>query len=349
MNTKKSYKKELVYSIIFVVLFCLGASMYAKWKQTGSPFVPTTILYFFTLILMVVPVGMLAKKIFGYIERKAHLKYVIPALLIFYAGVYAIAYLSITTGVFLWFLIHGRSLNEFFPHLFKYELSAPSGGLMTWLMAITLMFFYIIWTKALAREQKLIREKLQYQYQTLKQQVNPHFLFNSLNTLSSLINTLPGIAETFTNKLSSIYRYILDNAAKDRIPLPAEIAFVTDYFYLYQVRDESKVYLNINLESCDKCEIIPVSLQVLVENALKHNMASREKPLTIDIFCEKEYIVVKNNLQKMDTLVESAKIGLKNLGERVKLMTGKELLVSETIDEFIVKMPYIPSHESTNS
>jgi hypothetical protein len=348
MKTQKSKKKELIYSAVFVVLFCLGVSMYAKWKQTGSPFVPTTILYFFTLILMCIPTGLLAFKVFKYIEQKAHIRYVIPALIIFYAGVYAIAYISITIGVFLWYIIHGWSLNGFFPHLFKYELQFNL-NLLPWLLAVSLMFLYIIWTKTLAREQKLIQEKLQYQYQTLKQQVNPHFLFNSLNTLSSLIVTLPDIAETFTNKLSSIYRYILDNVAKDKIPLQAEIAFVTDYFYLYQIRDEGKVFLNVNLEACDKCEVIPVSLQVLVENALKHNEASKERPLSIDIYCENKYIVVKNNLQKMDTLIESAKIGLKNLGERVKLITGKDLAVTEMNNQFIVKMPYIFSYESTNS
>ena len=349
METKKSNKKELIYSGVFIILFCAGAAMLRKWKQVGTPFVPETILVFFTMLLMSILIVPLAIKIFKFIEKKALLKYTIPALLVFYAGVYIIAYFSISIWVFIWFIIKGRNLAEFFPHLFKYELSEPNGGLMIWLLIITLMFFYLIWVRTLAREQKLIQEKLQYQYQTLKQQVNPHFLFNSLNTLSSLINTLPGIAETFTNKLSAIYRYILDNGAKDKIPLQSEIFFVTDYFFLYQVRDESKVFLNIRVNDCLECLIIPVSLQVLVENALKHNVASKEKPLTIDIFCEGEYIIVKNNLQKMDTLVESAGIGLKNLGERSKLITGKELVVKETQNEFIVKMPYMVNNENINS
>jgi sensor histidine kinase YesM len=349
MKTKKPYKKELIYSIVFVILFSLGASMFTKWKQTGNPFVTETILYFLVMLLMSGLTGLLALKIFNYIEKKAVPKYIIPALFVFYIGGYAASYIAIIIGVFIWFIIKGRSLTEFFPHFFKYELPAPNSGLISWLLAITVMFFYIIWIRTLTREQKLREEKLQYQYQTLKQQVNPHFLFNSLTTLSSLINTLPGIAETFTDKLSSIYRYILDNGAKDKISLQAEIAFVTDYFYLYQIRDEGKVYLNITLDACNKCEIIPVSLQVLVENALKHNMASKERPLSIEIFCEKEHIIVKNNLQKMDTLVESAGIGLKNLGERIKLITGKELLVQETNKEFIVRIPYIITNENTNS
>ena len=241
-------------------------------------------------------------------------------------------------------------LSTFLPNLFKYELpAAPNSNLMIWLLLSTIMFFYILWAKAMKREQKLREEKLQYQYQTLKQQVNPHFLFNSLNTLSSLINLQSDVADTFINKLSSIYRYILENGSNDRIQLQKEISFVTDYFHLYKIRDEEKIQLNIKLENSLNFYLVPVSLQILVENALKHNIATREKPLNINIYNEEGYIVVKNNLQKMTTLVESAKTGLKNLNERIHLSTGKDLVITETNTEFIVKMPYTTNNESINS
>lgn len=344
MKSQKQNKKELIFTFLFIFLCSIGAAMYAKWKQTGTPFVPETILYFCTVFLVSICTWLMAVRLLRYIETKTNLvKQVIPALLGFYVGVYIISYLSITLGVFVWFLVKGRSLVEFFPHLFKYELkpNTPTGNLMIWLLLATLMFFYVLWKRAMEREQKLREEKLLYQYETLKQQVNPHFLFNSLNTLSSLINTFPVVAESFTNKLSLIYRYILENSGSDKISLQNEISFVTNYFYLYKIRDEDKINLHIDLKNCDQCEVVPVSLQVLVENALKHNMATREKQLNIDIYCEEKYIVVKNNLQKMTTLVDSSKIGLKNLSERIKLITGMELLVNETADEFIVKMPII--------
>jgi len=344
MKSKKQNKKELLVTFLFIFFFSIIAAMYAKWKQIGTPFVPETILYFCTVFLISICSGLLAVRLLRYIETKTNLvKQVIPAILGFYVGVYVISYLSITSGVFVWFLIKGRSLEEFFLHLLKYELkpNTPTGNLMIWLLLATLMFFYVLWKRAMEREQKLKEEKLLYQYETLKQQVNPHFLFNSLNTLSSLINTFPVVAETFTNKLSSIYRYILENSESDKISIQYEISFVMEYFYLYKIRDEGKINLHINLNDYDQCEVVPVSLQILVENALKHNLTTREKPLHIYICREEKYIIVKNNLQKMTTLVCSSKIGLKNLAERIKLITGKKLLVNETADEFIVKMPII--------
>ncbi|MFZ1978268.1 MAG: histidine kinase, partial [Bacteroidota bacterium] len=205
MKTQNKNKSALTNSFIVIFFFCVGVAMYVKWKQTGTPFVPETILYFCILLLLSICTALLGMKVLSYIETKTHLvKQVIPALLVFYVGVYIISYLSITLGVFVWFLIKRLSLAEFFPHLFKYELPVPDGNLMIWLLIATLTFFYMLWKRAMGREQKLREEKQVFQYETLKNQVNPHFLFNSLNTLSSLVVTKPSLAETFINKLSYI-------------------------------------------------------------------------------------------------------------------------------------------------
>jgi LytS/YehU family sensor histidine kinase len=191
------------------------------------------------------------------------------------------------------------------------------------------------------REQKLKEENLIFQNQTLKNQINPHFLFNSLNTLSSLVNTQTETAEFFINRLSSIYRYILENGPKDKVSLQAELAFVNDYFSLHKIRSDDKIQLNSNVKDADKYEIIPVSLQLLIENAIKHNMATRESPLKIFIYLENQYIIVKNNLQRMATQLKSTKTGLKNLSERIRLMTGKELIIEEAKDYYLVKVPLL--------
>jgi LytS/YehU family sensor histidine kinase len=198
-----------------------------------------------------------------------------------------------------------------------------------------------LWRKSVLREQKLREENLIFQNQTLKNQINPHFLFNSLNTLSSLVHTKTEIADKFINRLSSMYRYILENSPKDKVPLEAELGFIKDYFFLYKIRDEDKIQLTIDLDDPDKYEIMPVSLQLLTENAIKHNMATRENPLQISIYRDNRYIVVKNNLQKMPAELESTKTGLKNLSERVKLSTGKELIIEESQSEYLVKVPLI--------
>lgn len=203
------------------------------------------------------------------------------------------------------------------------------------------IFIVLLWQASLKREQQLREEKLIFQNETLKNQVNPHFLFNSLNTLSSLIHTQPDVAEEFTNRLSYIYRYILEYSTKDRVPLNIELAFIEDYFFLHKIRDDGKIQLQINIDDKDKFEILPVSLQILVENAVKHNKATRESPLKISIYIEDNFITVKNNLQKMSGQIKSTQIGLKNLGQRVNLVSRKALIVEETADEFIVKIPLL--------
>ncbi len=146
------------------------------------------------------------------------------------------------------------------------------------------VFLYVQWQDAIKREQKLREEKLTFQYETIKNQVNPHFLFNSLNTLSSLIKVDAELSEKFIQKFSSIYRYILENKDASLINLQSEIDFVESYFYLQQIRGPDKVSLEVEFVDPENYEILPISLQILVENSIKHNMASRAQPLQIRIF-----------------------------------------------------------------
>ncbi|MFN2128484.1 MAG: sensor histidine kinase [Anaerolineales bacterium] len=223
-------------------------------------------------------------------------------------------------------------------------LAGTALGMFKWagigLLFASPIFFFIPWQQSLKREFELREQNLIFQNETLKSQVNPHFLFNSLNTLSSLMNNEVELANRFVGKLSLIYRYILDNSVKTKIALKEEIAFVRDYFYMHQVRSEGKIRLDIDIKEKEyQHEIMPVSLQILVENAIKHNMATLEKPLEIRLFMGDGYIVVENNLQKLATQVNSTKIGLKNLNERIRLLTGKEIIISESDDTFSVKIP----------
>lgn len=209
------------------------------------------------------------------------------------------------------------------------------------LLFTTPMFFFIPWQQSMKREFELREQNLIFQNETLKSQVNPHFLFNSLNTLSSLVNTQTDTAGHFIIKLSSIYRYILDNGSKVKVPLNDELQFIRDYFFLHQIRNEGKIFLSIDIENDINYDILPVSLQLLIENAIKHNMATFDKPLKIGIYTEGQHVVVKNNVQKMATQVVSTKIGLKNLNERVRLITGNEIIIEETANEFLVKVPLL--------
>jgi sensor histidine kinase YesM len=229
------------------------------------------------------------------------------------------------------------AITEFFEYEFSGWFRATLGGLSFG----AVIFIMIQWQDALKREQKLREENLVFQNETLRSQVNPHFLFNSLNTISSLIQTDPGRADQFVGNLASVYRYILENGQKDRVPIQSELELTNRYFDLHRVRDEDKITLNIDYTGADSYQILPVSLLILIENAIKHNAATREMPLSISVFFEEQNLVVRNNLQRKASQSRSTGIGLKNLAERISLISGRQLVIDETNDYFTVKMPLL--------
>jgi len=273
-------------------------------------------------------------------DSPGFLKRTVIRLLLFYATVLLIASALFLALYLFYYLRAGDPLSEFLPNLLNFELKSFITATAIGFALGALFFFYTQWADALKRMQKLKEEKLIFQYETLKSQVNPHFLFNSLNTLSSLVRKDVELSERFIQKLSMVYRYVLENQDKDLVSVADELDFVHDFFYLQQIRDEGKIELKIDENGSKEARIIPVSLQMLVENALKHNKASRKEPLVITIHFEGlDKLVVRNNLQEKEQLGNSAGIGLKNLAERCKLILGRETEVQRTEDEFIVKLP----------
>jgi LytS/YehU family sensor histidine kinase len=260
-------------------------------------------------------------------------------LLKFYALVLIIALAIVFLTIMVSMLLSNQSFDAILQHFIHQELK---GFLISMLIGVSigsLVFFFMEWNNSLKREQKLREEKLIFQYETLKNQVNPHFLFNSLNTLSSLVAKDAGLSEQFILKLSSIYRYILENRDVDFISLTREIDFVRDYFYLQKIRDNGKIALQLPETGTDQYEILPISIQMLIENALKHNAATRDNPLKIKISLEEDLVVVENNLQPKMRMEESSKIGLKNLTERVNLVMHRKVFIEPTDRTFVVKIP----------
>ena len=190
---------------------------------------------------------------------------------------------------------------------------------------------------------QLQKDNLQSQFEVLKQQVNPHFLFNSLNVLTSLIKVEPDLAEAFTEKLSKVYRYVLENKEKDMVPLSTELDFINAYIYLLNIRFMDKVFVDIDI-SKNKYEklILPMALQLIIENAIKHNTFSKQKPLKININVDQNsFLVVENNLQVRESYVQSTGVGLTNIKSRYKLIVDKEPEFLKTELSFIVKIPLI--------
>lgn len=198
-------------------------------------------------------------------------------------------------------------------------------------------------------QQKTIAIKATASFETLKNQLDPHFLFNSLNVLSSLIEENPSKAQEFTVALSKIYRYVLDQKDKNLISIEEELNFAKLYVSLLKMRFEEALIVNLPKDfEINNFKIVPLSLQLLLENAIKHNIISDKKPLQIDIFMEDNYLVVQNSFQKKQTFEKSTGIGLQNIIQRYNLVSDFKIIIEQTAKHYIVKLPLISSESLFN-
>jgi len=189
---------------------------------------------------------------------------------------------------------------------------------------------------------QLDKELSQVELQVLTNEMDPHFIFNSLNTLNHLILNQPKQAHLFNNRLAQVYKYFLINKNKDLIPLKDELEFIEDYFYLLQIRHENKLDLQTSLDDKSRQVMIPpCSLQILIENAIKHNEFSETNPLHIKVYVNDHYLQVSNNIKPKLYAVNSTGIGLKNLSSRYKILFKKDITISTSHENFIVKLPLI--------
>jgi sensor histidine kinase YesM len=193
------------------------------------------------------------------------------------------------------------------------------------------------------RSEQLERAKAEAELEALKNQIDPHFIFNSLNTLSHLIEENPAKAKLFNDNLADVYRYILQNKARDLVLLREEMEFVKSYFLLLQIRFDKAVQLNIYIteEAMDQYLVPPISLQILAENAIKHNEFSETTPLLLEIEMKDGELVVHNHVRRKILRKRSSKIGLQNLRERYKLTTNKEIIIREDDRDFTVSLPIL--------
>jgi sensor histidine kinase YesM len=206
-------------------------------------------------------------------------------------------------------------------------------------------YFFDEWIKNLQRSETLAKENIRSQFEALKSQLDPHFLFNSLNTLAALIDDENEPAQTYLEQLSDVYRYVLVSQQKETVPLHEELAFVDSYISLNKTRfRDNLIVLNEISEEAMHRPVPPLSIQILVENAIKHNVVSRDKPLTLRLSMDAHgYITVENNVQKKNILEKSTKTGLQNMINRYALLTTKKVEILQTTDVFSVKVPPLTS------
>ena len=213
---------------------------------------------------------------------------------------------------------------------------------LTVVISYHFIFFYNEYQKNKIKEQKVIASTASAQFESLKNQIDPHFLFNSLNVLSSLIEENPDNAQRFTVSLSKIYRYVLEQKDKELVTVAEELEFAKTYMNLLKMRFENSVNFEVSehLEDPD-AKVVPLSLQLLLENTIKHNIVSESKPLNIKITIEGNYLVIQNNLQKKEVLQTRKGVGLQNIVNRYGILTKRHVLIDESATCFKVKIPIL--------
>jgi two-component system LytT family sensor kinase len=242
-------------------------------------------------------------------------------------------------------VISGHNIDRFFSgrylwqHVFYIILSF---GVSAFLHARGFMMQWKNSVKQESTKQEIVAKTETAKFESLKNQLDPHFLFNSLNVLTSLIGENPTQAERFTTKLSKVYRYVLEQRNKDLVPIEEELKFAKTYMELLGMRFEDAVKFNIpDSISNDALKIVPLSLQLLLENAVKHNVVSSSKPLTINIYEEGNYLIIENNINPKEAIGKSTKVGLQNIADRYGLITDKGVKIANNNKTFKVSLPLL--------
>ncbi|MCC3160470.1 histidine kinase [Hymenobacter sp. 15J16-1T3B] len=244
---------------------------------------------------------------------------------------------AVRSWVFMPELQYGQSYASCLLH------SLPATAIV--LLIYESVYFFQEWKRYYLRTAWLEKERAVSQLAALKQQVDPHFLFNTLNTLAALVGDNEP-AQEFLDELANVYRYVLSRRDQATVTLAEEMAFVESYVYLNKIRHQEAVQVLSQLPAAVlQQHVPPLSVQMLVENAIKHNAASPQRPLRIELCEAAGYVQVSNNVQPKTQLARGARLGLRNLQEQFQLLAGREVLVEQDAGRFAVKLPLLtPAH-----
>lgn len=214
---------------------------------------------------------------------------------------------------------------------------------------ITLIFtatgFFFAWKRSFEQAEKLKVEMLAYKYESLRNQINPHFLFNSLNVLSDLVYDDQALAVKFIRQLSDLFRYVLDSRDRELVQLKDELAFISSFTFLLKTRFEDKLQIEIDVQANPDDYIVPMTLQLLIENAVKHNEVSEAFPLRISVRKKEDCLEVENNYQPKKVGEDSTGTGLKNISQQFAFFSEKPIRIISSDERYLVRVPILKSQE----
>lgn len=262
-----------------------------------------------------------------------------PAKRLIWSVVAHVIYTSL--AIFLWHTFLRKVMDIQLGDLFYTMLISI---VMTLIISLILhsRSFLSSWRQSAIDNERMQKETISARYETLKNQVNPHFLFNSLNVLTHLVYEDADQSARFIKKLSEVYRYVLDSKDRELTPFKDEMKFVEAYLFLQKIRHEDSLEVEVKTIENDQQQVVPIAIQMLVENAIKHNVISENQPLKIGIEQVNGRVIVKNNLQKKNILKEeSSGTGLKNIISRYEFLTDRAVEVHQSDSTFEVSLPLL--------
>lgn len=274
----------------------------------------------------------------AYLKRKIHplvILFVISLCNVVIAGLIVLAILYMSLG--MPFPLKQEHITLLLAFGFRVNL---------FLNCINAIVFYMNRSKKAQVEAEQFKKiSVEAQFEALRNQINPHFLFNSFNVLSSLVYKDPDTSAKFIGQLSYVYRYLLYNQEKKIVILKDEMEFIRAYLYLLEIRFGENLKIKISEIADREYYVAPATIQMLIENAIKHNVVSKKSPLTISIWVESDTLFVSNNLQLKEIKEPSTKVGLQNIMSRYSFLSDRKVIVNEGPDQFIVSIPLLTLEE----
>ncbi len=346
MKKNKHIKNIVVLFIIGSIVFGIGNLFYGDYHfESVNDFLISFVIYqLYTFVL-----GYSNTYFFTYMERFTWKKEdTIKRVVIGVSGSVIVTLI----GLFLLRMLTALSLHRKSFSTFIAEESIRNYSFGLWITLILVIifhafYFYNKYQQNKIKEQKVIAGTASAKFDALKNQLDPHFLFNSLNVLTSLIEENPESAQRFTTALSKVYRYVLEQKNKALVTVDEELKFAKTYMSLIKMRFEDSIIFTMpDQVSNSEFKVVPLALQLLLENAVKHNMVTSTKPLQIKIYEANGFLIVENNLQPKQIVKKSSGVGLSNIMQRYKLLTHKKIDINKEANRFSVAIPMLEKQTS---
>ncbi|TDD77619.1 histidine kinase [Flavobacterium caseinilyticum] len=339
------YIKPHLLKALFIGVVIFLVSLLIEFISVGNAvFSPRLYVHFLYCMLYSVTLYLVNAALFVFLDKvfKDNI-YAVKRIIIGFVGSFFISLFTIfSLRIFLNVIVEKKSMTDFLANETPSNYIESTIITFIILLGVHALHFYKAYNENKVKEQKIIAGTANAKFESLKNQIDPHFLFNSLNVLSSLIEENPENAQRFTTSLSKIYRYVLEQKDKELVSVDEELAFAKTYMNLLKMRFENSLFYEMPKTAISaEAKVVPLSLQLLLENTVKHNVVSEQRPLHIRIYVEGDYLAVQNDYQKKEVLQERQGVGLQNIVNRYGIITNRKVLIAQDEQTFTVKIPIL--------